>query len=188
MLTFARAEGTTAFTAPSTDSTSMPVAVRAGPRPQPLTEPARADERHAVLDLGELAKLLVAEGRAGPLLALETLDRHIAMLVVHRRERADNGEERIGCCSAELAGVLRAGERPHLDGHDGHSTEADRERRNAGTDAPHVPDHDRVCGEQLGPRRREGGEGAARLLLTLDDDLDPDGWLSFPRHAARRRA
>ena len=89
-----------------------------GARPEALAEPARADERHALLDLRELAELLVAERRSGPLLASEPFDDDVAVLVVHRRERAEHGEERIGSRSAELARVLRAGERPHLDGDD----------------------------------------------------------------------
>ena len=96
MLTFARAEGTTAFTAALDGQHVDAGHGERGPRPEPLAEPARADERHALLDLRELAELLVAEGRAGPLLALQTLDRDVAVLVVHRRERADDGEERIG--------------------------------------------------------------------------------------------
>ncbi len=57
----------------------------------------------------------------------------------------------------------------------------DGERRDAGPEAAHVPDHHRVGREQLGLRGRERGEGAPDLLLALDHDLDPDGRVSVPR-------
>src|SRR5262249_13082975 len=52
------------------------------PGPDALAEAARPEERHARLDLRQLAELLVTVGRAGPLLAQEAGDRDIALLVV----------------------------------------------------------------------------------------------------------
>ena len=123
MLTFARAEGTTAFTASSTGSTSMPVTVSAGPDQRRSPSPPVPMNGMPVLDLRELAELLVRERRAGPLLASESVHGDVAVLVVHRRERAEHGEERVGRRAAELARVLRACERPHLDGDDAPSRE-----------------------------------------------------------------
>ena len=107
----ARAYGTTALTALSTGRTSIPVTVIDGPSTA-LAEPAGAEERQPGLDLGELAELLVAVGGAGPGLALQPGDGDVAVLVVQRRERLQQCEQRVGCGAAELAAVLRAGERP----------------------------------------------------------------------------
>jgi hypothetical protein len=72
-----------------------------------------------------------------------------------------------------LAGVLRAPERPHLDGHHGVAAEADRERRHPGADAAPVGDEYRVGRE----RRELGGilERAPDLLLPLDQEAHADG-------------
>ena len=68
------------------------------------------------LDLGQLTELLVAVRRAGPLLAAQAGHRDVAVLVVERGERVEQREQRVGRGAAELAAVLRAGERPRLDG------------------------------------------------------------------------
>ena len=60
------------------------------------------------LDLGELPELLVAVGRTGPRLATQPGDGDVAVLVVQRRDRVQQGEQRVGRRAAELAAVLRA--------------------------------------------------------------------------------
>ena len=150
-------------------------------RPDPLAELARPQERHVRQRFRERPELLVGVRRAGPRLAREALDRNVAVLVVHGRERADEREQRVRRGAAELTAVLRAGERPRLDGNRHHPAQRDRERRDAGPHAAHVADHHRVRVEQLRTDRREGRERtAANLLLTLDHDLDADRRLPTP--------
>ena len=67
---------------------------------------AGADERLAVDDLGQVAELLLGAAAAGPLLAAQALDGHVAVLVVQRGERPDEREQRVGRRAAVLAAVL----------------------------------------------------------------------------------
>jgi hypothetical protein len=82
----------------------------------------------------------------------------------------EKGDQRIGRRPAELAAVLRPGERPHLDRHDRVPAKRDGERRDSGADVPAVQDHHRVGGELLQVGRIL--ERAADLLLALDQDAD----------------
>ena len=90
------------------------------------------------------------------------------------------GDQRIGRRAAELAAVLRPGERAHLHDHGSHAAQGDRQGRGARAHAAHVSDHHRVRGEELRLRGRVGGERAARLLLSLDHDLDAHRRLAVP--------
>ena len=108
MQIFARAYGTTALTAPSTGSASMPVTVIAGPdqsrspRPpvprngRPGSTSARSRNSSSLYDAPV------------PRLAPQTLDGDVAVLVVQRRERVQQRDQRVGAGTAELAAVLRA--------------------------------------------------------------------------------
>ena len=140
---------------------------------------------HSRLDLGQLAELVLAVRGAGPLLAAQPGHGDVAVLVVQRGERAQQHEQRVGCGAAELAAVLRAGERSHLDDHARHPAQRDGERRNAGAEAAHV--------RRSPSRRRRTARAAwagrcvkraADLLLALDHDLDPDRGL--PAAGAQR--
>ena len=82
-------------------------------------------------------------------------DGDVAVLVVQRGERAQQRDQRVGRGAAELAAVLRPGERRHLDVDHRHAAQRDRQRRHARADAAHVADQHRVGGEQLGLRRRD---------------------------------
>ncbi len=89
----------------------MPVTVIAGPDQSREPEVAGADERQPGLDLGQGAELLLAVGGARPLLAAQAGDGHVAVLVVERRERVEEHDQRVGRRAAVLAAVLGAGER-----------------------------------------------------------------------------
>lgn len=151
---------------------------RAGP--EVLAQAAGPEERHSGLDLGQLTELVVAEGRTRPLLASQARHGDVTAVVVQGRERAQHRQERVGRRTAELARVLRTGERPHLDRDDRHPAQADRESGDSRTDAAHVADHHRVGCEELGLRRWIRGERAPGLLLPLDHDLDPDRRPALP--------
>ena len=127
----------------------MPVTVIAGPDQIREPSPPVPKSGSARLDLGELAELVVAVGRARPLLAPQAGDGDVAVLVVQRGERVQQRDQRVGRRAAELAAVLRPGERRHLDRDHRHAAQRDRQRRHAGPDAAHVADHHRVAREQV---------------------------------------
>jgi hypothetical protein len=91
-------------------------------RPYALAQPACPEERNARLDLGQLTELVVAVRRSRPLLAPEAGHCDIAPLVEEGVKCAEESEERVGRSATELAAVLRAGQRPHLDGEHRHPT------------------------------------------------------------------
>ena len=85
----------------------MPVTVIAGPDQIRAPRPPVPMSGSPGSDLGELAELVVAVGRARPLLAPQPGDGDVAVLVVQRRERVQQGDQRVGRGAAELAAVLR---------------------------------------------------------------------------------
>jgi len=146
-----------------------------------MTDPARPHDRHALLDLGERPELLVRIRVPGPLLAAETVDRDVACLVPERRERAQEHDERVGRRAPVLARMLVARERPHLDRDARVATQGDGERRLSGTNRAAVGDQDGVRAKRLRVRRRIPLlQGASHLLLTFDQELDPDWRLAVP--------
>ena len=131
----ARVRGDTALSALSTEGTSMPVIVIAGPD-HPRAESAAADERQAREHLGELPELVLAVAGPGPFLTPEPLHRHVAVRVVQRRERVEEHDQRVRCGASVLAGVLRADERLDLDRRHRRAPECDRERGHPGRTLP----------------------------------------------------
>jgi hypothetical protein len=98
------------------------------------------------------------------------------LVAVQRRQRVEEDQERVRGGPAELAAVSRLGERPDLGDHRGVAPQRGRQRRDARTHVPRVPDHDRVRAEELGPFGRVAVERAPVLLLALDQDPDPHRW------------
>ncbi len=142
--------------------------------PEPRAEASGAEERQPVAHLRELAELLLGERGARPLLAAKPRDGDVPLLVVQRRQRMQERQQRVRRGAAVLAAVLRPPERPHRDRHRGRSAERDGQRRDAGPDAAHVGNQHRVAPEPLGVAWRIGVERAPDFLLALDDDLDAD--------------
>ena len=154
----------------------------AGAAPDLRADPAAADDRHVVLDLGEPPELVLGVGLARPLLAAKPLHRDIAVPVPERRQRTEEHDERVGGSATVLARVLVARKRPHLDGDAGVAAQRDGQRRLPRADRATVGDEDRVRAERLGVRGRVPLlERAPNLLLSLDQELDPDRRPALPR-------
>ena len=181
MLTFARADGTTAFTAPSTDSTSMPVTVSAGPDQRRSPSPP--------VPMNGMPSSISASSR-------NSSSQNDAPVHSSRRSPSTTTSPRSSCIDASARSTARSASGaappnwPECFGPASVRTSIvttpipRRPIVSVGTPGRMLPmspiDH-RVRGEQLGPGRRERGERASRLLLALDDDLDPDRGLAIPR-------
>ena len=150
-------------------------------RPDPLAEAAGAEEGNARQDLGQLAELVVAVRRARPLLAAQSGNRHVA---VRRRasacERVQQRDQRVGRGAAELAAVLRAGERRA-------STVIIAIPRSAtvsvGTPGRTLPMSPITIASAANSSGRSGGKVRERTptsSMPFDHDLDPDRRLPVP--------
>ena len=95
------------------------------------------------------------------------------------RERVEHREERVRSRAAELTRVLRAGERPHLDDDAAIPRSPTVSVGTPGRMLPMSPTTI-ASGEQLGPGGGNVVKRAARLLLALDHELDPDRRLALP--------
>ena len=181
MLIFARAYGTTAFTALSTGSASRPRDGGRRPRPEPFAEAARAEERDARLDLGEVAELLLAVGRArstpraaGPSTATSpfsscSVASAWSSVISASGAAPPNWPLCFGPASVRTSTITAAMPR--------------RPTVSVGTPGRTLPMSAITIASQAnssGRDRRVGRERAAGLLLALDHDLDPDRRLAAP--------
>ena len=151
------------------------------PRPDARAQAAGADQRHAVQDRAERAEVRLGLPAALPLVALQAGHRHVAVLVVQRGERAQDGQQRVRRRAAVLPAVLARLQRAGLDGHVGRPPQRRGQRRHAGREAAHVGDDQRVGGEALRVGRRVARQrAAADLLVALDAQLDADRRAALP--------
>ena len=152
------------------------------PRPDPRAEPAGAEQRQPLLDLGQRAELVVAVGLAGPLLAPQPLDRDVAVLVVQASTSACSSAISASGAAPPYCPLCLAPASVRS------STVTSAIPRSAtvsvgtpGPHAAHVGDQHRVRAEHLGIPGRVGVERAADLLLALDHELDADRRLAVER-------
>ena len=154
----ARARGEMAAADPTTGGQSIPRIVsddRAHSMSETEPSPRSAAPRRHPRRCGTVLRVGLPRPRAG---VVETGDRRVALVVPQRSEHRDEGRQRVGCGSAEHAGMdLR---RQGLDGDDDvdHAPQAHRGCRDPDRRVAGVAHENRVGPEQVGVRRDEGLE------------------------------
>ena len=128
------------------------------------------------LDVGGLVERLAFGRRQRPDVAVEVLDGHAPLVVLHRGEELGQGHRRVRGPVAVVARMQVAGRAVDGDGDAGAATHAEVHRRPTAR-VPRPVERDRQVGlERLRPGLGEAAEvGRAGLLLAVEHDPDVPG-------------